>query len=101
MIRASTVLTIVPRDKTVAVSTPLIERDALSGKFYDYWVPKKSPVAKEAIDRFGAFYEIEAKVIDSAGNSASMRPKDQGVSGSQHVMRNLSYWALCDTHTHT
>jgi transposase len=30
-------------------------------KFYDYWVAKKSPVAKEAIDRIGAFYEIEAK----------------------------------------
>jgi transposase len=30
-------------------------------KFYDYWVAKKSPVAKEAIDRIGAFYDIEAK----------------------------------------
>jgi transposase len=30
-------------------------------KFYDYWVAKKSAVAKEAIDRIGAFYEIEAK----------------------------------------
>ena len=30
-------------------------------KFYDYWVAKKSPVAQEAIDRIGAFYEIEAK----------------------------------------
>jgi hypothetical protein len=30
-------------------------------KFYDYWVGKKSPIAKEAIDRIGAFYEIEDK----------------------------------------
>jgi hypothetical protein len=30
-------------------------------KFYDYWVSKKSSVAKEAIDRIGALYEIEAK----------------------------------------
>jgi transposase len=30
-------------------------------KFYDYWIAKKSPVAKEAIDRIAAFYEIEAK----------------------------------------
>ena len=30
-------------------------------KFYDYWIAKKSPVAKEAIERIGTFYEIEAK----------------------------------------
>jgi transposase len=30
-------------------------------KFYDYWIAKKSPIAKEAIDRIGAFYAIEAK----------------------------------------
>jgi transposase len=28
-------------------------------KFHDYWVAKKSPVAKEAIDRIRAFYDIE------------------------------------------
>jgi transposase len=28
-------------------------------KFYDYWIAKKSPVAKEALDRIGAFYAIE------------------------------------------
>jgi len=30
-------------------------------KFYDYWIAKKSPVAKEALDRIGAFYAIEDK----------------------------------------
>lgn len=30
-------------------------------KFYDYWIAKKSPVAKEAIERMGKLYEIEAK----------------------------------------
>ena len=30
-------------------------------KFFDVWVGKKSAVAKEAIDRIAAFYEIEAK----------------------------------------
>jgi transposase len=30
-------------------------------KFYDYWIAKKSPVAKEALERIGRFYEIEAK----------------------------------------
>ena len=30
-------------------------------KFHDFWVAKQSAVAKEAIDRIGAFYEIEDK----------------------------------------
>jgi transposase len=30
-------------------------------KFFDVWEDKKSPVAKEAIDRIAAFYAIEAK----------------------------------------
>jgi transposase len=30
-------------------------------KFYDVWEGKKSPVAREAIERIGAFYKIEAK----------------------------------------
>jgi transposase len=30
-------------------------------KFYDVWESKKSPVAKEAIDRIATFYAIEAK----------------------------------------
>lgn len=30
-------------------------------KFFDVWESKKSPVAKEALDRIGAFYEVEAK----------------------------------------
>jgi hypothetical protein len=30
-------------------------------KFYDFWVAKQSVVAKEAIDRIAAFYEIEDK----------------------------------------
>ena len=30
-------------------------------KFYDYWIAKKSPVAKEALDRIAAFYVIEER----------------------------------------
>jgi hypothetical protein len=30
-------------------------------KFFDVWDDKKSPVAKEALDRIAAFYAIEAK----------------------------------------
>jgi len=30
-------------------------------KFHDYWIAKKSPVAKEALDRIGVFYAIEDK----------------------------------------
>jgi len=43
--------------------------------FHDLWVGAKSPIAREALDRIGALYDIEAQI---SGKDAAVR---QGLSG--------------------
>jgi transposase len=53
-----------PPDRGLRRNRPIIEVACWAHcrrKFFDVWDAKKSPVAKEAIDRIAAFYAIEAK----------------------------------------